>query len=111
MTIYLGGDHAGFELKKAVSAALLEDGHTVRDLGNTAYDEGDDYPPFAKAVADAVTKNKTFRGIVFCGNAEGVCIVANKVDGVRAGIGFSAEAARRAPNNTDTIVFVFRGGC
>lgn len=107
--IYLGGDHAGFDLKEQIEAALLEEGHTVRDLGNTAFDEGDDYPVFAKAVANTVAGDKTARGVLFCGNAEGVCIVANKVDGVRAGVGFSAEAVRTARNDDDINVLCLPG--
>lgn len=108
-TIYLGGDHAGFDLKEQIEAALLEEGRTVRDLGNTSFDEGDDYPVFAKAVADAVASDKTARGVLFCGNAEGVCIVANKVDGVRGGIGFSVEAVRSARNDDDINVLCLPG--
>ncbi|MEK7529969.1 MAG: RpiB/LacA/LacB family sugar-phosphate isomerase [Patescibacteria group bacterium] len=108
-TIVLGGDHAGFDLKEQIEAALLEDGYTVHDLGNTEFDAGDDYPKFAKAVANAVAGDQSSRGILFCGNAEGVCIVANKVDDVRAGIGFSTEAVRTARNDDDINVLCLPG--
>lgn len=107
--IFVGGDHAGFDLKEQIEAALLEEGYDVRDLGNTAFDANDDYPEFAKAVADAVASDEAARGILLCGNAEGVCIVANKVDGVRGGIGFSAEAVRTARNDDDINVLCLPG--
>ncbi|HBU28161.1 TPA: ribose-5-phosphate isomerase [Candidatus Uhrbacteria bacterium] len=96
MTIYLGGDHAGFDLKEQLEAWLLELEYPVKDLGNTEFDPKDDYPDFGHAVAEAVAHDVESCGILLCGNAEGVCIVANKTDGIRAGIGFSVEAVRSA---------------
>lgn len=108
MTIYLGGDHAGFDLKEQIEAKLLEAGHDVEDLGNTKYDEKDDYPDYAHPVAKAVA-NKGAVGILFCGNAEGVCIVANKSKGVRAAIGYSVEAAVTTREDDDANVLCLPG--
>jgi ribose 5-phosphate isomerase B len=81
--VYLGSDHAGFKLKNAVKRYLDSLGVVYEDLGNTRYQEHDDYPIYAAKVARKVAKEKT-HGILFCGSAEGMCIAANKIRGIRA---------------------------
>lgn len=91
--IYLGADHAGFHLKNSLLEHLRIQGLEVVDLGAHVLDPHDDYPLIAKQVASAVAAEPGSVGVLCCGNAEGVCIVANKFDGVRAGIGYSVDAA------------------
>src|SRR5690242_7087627 len=50
--VYLGSDHAGFELKSALAAAVAAAGHDVVDCGPPAYQPGDDYPPYVMRAAD-----------------------------------------------------------
>lgn len=109
MKVYFGSDHAGFDLKSELYAWLLESEHELEDLGNLEYDKDDDYPDFGHAVATAVAADEGSRGILLCGNAEGVCIVANKTDGIRAGLGFSVEAIRSARNDDDINVVCLPG--
>lgn len=92
-TVYLGADHAGFDMKNIVREHLASRGIHVEDLGAHSLDLHDDYPQYAKAVAIAVREHSGSFGILSCGNAEGVCIAANKFDGIRAGLGFSIDAA------------------
>lgn len=92
-TIYIGADHAGWELKEAIEEFLKTEGHKVVDMGNEHLVNDDDYPDFGYAVAKRVTTEPEARGIVLCGNAQGICIVANKVRGARAATGFNKEAA------------------
>lgn len=99
MKIYIGADHRGHKRKMELREWLETTKYVAEDLGAHNLDQGDDYPEIAKAVADAVANNENSLGILLCGNAEGVCIVANKVDGVRAGIGYSVEATRSARND------------
>src|SRR3990167_8643844 len=87
-TIYLGADHAGWEVKEAIEAWLKTQGYNVVDMGNENLVEHDDYPEFSHAVAKRVQTDPGSLGVVACGNAQGVCIVANKVRGVRAATGF-----------------------
>lgn len=108
MKIYIGSDHAGWDLKEQLEAWLM-DSHSIEDLGNLKYDEADDYPDYAKLVAEAVSNNPEARGILLCGNAEGVCIVANKIKGIRAAVGFSAEATKLARNDDDVNVLCLPG--
>jgi len=104
-TIYIGGDHAGWNMKSALEDYLKEEGYRVVDMGNSNLVEGDDYPAFSYAVAKRVVNDPGAHGIVICGNAQGVCIVANKVKGVRAATGFNEEAARttRADDNSNVL--------
>jgi len=92
--IYLGSDHAGHELKLEVGAYLEEREFEYRDLGNTFNDPDDDYPDYAFAVAEAVAKEEDAFGILVCGSAQGVCIAANKVKGIRAVAVLTPDEAR-----------------
>src|SRR3990170_9131233 len=92
--IYLGTDHRGFELKEKIKQWLEEWGKSYEDLGNTVLDPDDDYPDFAAQVARRVAENpEENRGIMLCGSAVGVDIVANKFRGVRSAVVWSDNAA------------------
>src|SRR3989304_4100379 len=83
--IYLGTDHRGFELKEKIKNWLTEWGQEFEDLGNTVYDQTDDYVDFASQVARRVAESpQDNRGILLCGSGAGVDIVANKTKGVRS---------------------------
>lgn len=90
MMIYLGTDHAGFELKEKVKAFLQEKGHEVADLGAYQNHDGDDYPdfilPVARAVSHDLVQGKESRGIIFGGSGQGEAMAANRVTGVRAAV-------------------------
>ena len=94
MTVHIGTDHRGFQLKESLVAFLNTKGHQVVDHGNTVFDATDDYPDFTFPVAHAVATAadaQNVRGIVLCGSGVGVSIAANKVPGVRAVLGFLDE--------------------
>lgn len=100
--IYLGADHRGFELKGKIAKWLAGRGYEFEDMGAYEYDHDDDYVDFAAAVAQKVATNPdSHRGIVVCGSGVGVDIAANKVAGIRCGLGFSEDqvhAARKEDN-------------
>ena len=79
MKVIVGGDHAGLELKRAISERLRSQGHEVIDVGAHEYDPGDDYPDFALAAARAVVEGRGERGVVICGSGVGASVAANKV--------------------------------
>lgn len=83
MKIFLGTDHAGFELKEVVKEYLIELKYEVEDFGNSIYDDEDDYPDFVLPVAKRVSGGDGL-GIVFGGSGQGEAIVANRIKGVRA---------------------------
>ena len=91
-SIAIGSDHAGFKYKEAIIAALLADGHTVRDFG-TYSDASCDYPDWIRPTAEAVARGEFQRGIVLGGSGNGEAIVANKVKGVRCGLCWNEQVA------------------
>ena len=107
--IYLGSDHAGHELKLEIAAYLEERGEEFKDLGNTISDPGDDYPDYAFAVAEAVAKDADAFGILACGSAQGVCIAANKVRGVRAAAVATPDEARLTREHNAANVLCLSG--
>ena len=84
MKIYIGADHAGFELKEKLKVFLSEKGYQVEDKGALKYDSEDDYPDFIRPVAEAVSREPESRGVVLGGSGQGEAIVANRIKGVRA---------------------------
>ena len=102
-TLYLGADHAGFALKEKVKAWLDKKKIPYRDLGNMVLDAHDDYPDFAGKVARHVARTKRF-GILFCGSAQGMCIAANKISGVRAVVPFSLKEVQLSREHNDANV-------
>lgn len=86
MKIYIGTDHAGFELKEALVPFLKELGHEVEDMGARSFEALDDYPDFIRPVAEAVALNPESRGIILGGSGQGEAMCANRVKGVRAAV-------------------------
>lgn len=86
MKIALSADHGGFELKNYLVKWLQDKKYEVIDLGNQVYDKNDDYPDFARVIAEAVSAGKAEKGITICGSGVGACITANKVRGARASV-------------------------
>jgi ribose 5-phosphate isomerase B len=103
-TIAIGSDHAGFVYKQAIVAALLAQGHTVRDFG-TDSEKPCDYPDFIRPVAEAVGRGDYERGIVLGGSGNGEAIVANRVKGVRCGVCWSDQVTiwSRAHNDANCM--------
>jgi ribose 5-phosphate isomerase B len=86
MKIYLGADHGGFELKKALMPYLQSLGHEPVDCGNTEFDQDDNYPDFVLKAAEAVAGDPRSCGIVIGGSGQGEAMAANRVPGVRAAV-------------------------
>jgi len=102
--LYLGADHNGFKLKEYLKE-FLEDRHIAYlDLGNTKFKQTDDYPDFAKKVAKKVAKDKKSYGILICGSGQGMSMTANKYKNIRAMLGWSSAAARRARHDDDANI-------
>jgi ribose 5-phosphate isomerase B len=103
--VYLGSDHAGYELKTALIAWLREHGHEAVDCGPQAYADGDDYPPYVMRAASSAVGDPGSLGIVIGGSGNGEQIAANKVRGVRAALAWSEETARlaRLHNNANVL--------
>ncbi len=107
-TIYLGSDHAGFKLKKQIKGWLERKRVPYYDVGDLVFNPLDDYPDYAEKVARAAVRHKT-KGILICGSAQGVCITANKIRGIRAVIPFSLKEARLAREHDDANILCLSG--
>jgi ribose 5-phosphate isomerase B len=86
MRISVAADHNGYELKNEISEILKRAGHDVIDIGPHSLDPLDDYPDYAKPLAESVSSGETNRGIMVCGSGVGASVAANKVKGVRAAV-------------------------
>ncbi len=96
MRVYLGADHAGFELKGKLIEHLAAAGHEPVDCGAFAYDAVDDYPAFCIDAARKVVADPGSLGIVIGGSGNGEQIAANKVPGARCALAWSVETAQLA---------------
>lgn len=100
MTIFIGADHRGFELKNHILEYLQNKNIRVEDMGAYEHDPEDDYPDFAKKVAEAVQQQPNeFRGILICGSGAGVCIAANRYKKIYCGTGFSEDHVQHMREN------------
>ncbi|KKR89127.1 MAG: hypothetical protein UU85_C0003G0044 [Candidatus Wolfebacteria bacterium GW2011_GWA2_42_10] len=105
MLIYIGADHQGFRLKESLKKFLKNQGYEIVDVGNSHYDEDDDYPDFAGLVARQVAQDSTNRrGVVICSSGVGVDITANKFKGARSALVDNIEAARLSRHDDDANV-------
>jgi ribose 5-phosphate isomerase B len=103
LRIALGSDHGGFVMKKELMTRLCED-YEILDLGAHTFDQADDYPDFALAVARSVASGQVQRGILICGSGVGACIAANKVPGVRACLCHDTYSAHQGVEHDDMNV-------
>lgn len=103
-SIAIGSDHAGFEYKEYLKQVLQDKGWSIEDKGTYSADSVD-YPDFAHPVATAVEQDANKMGILICGSGEGVCITANKHQGIRAALCWNDDVAQlsRQHNNANVI--------
>jgi glycine hydroxymethyltransferase len=104
ITVTMGSDHGGYELKQAIKEHLQQNNAAVTDFGaNSA--SSTDYPDFARAVAQSVAERKSDFGVLVCTTGIGMSIAANKVPGIRAALVFDEEMARlaRQHNNANVL--------
>jgi ribose 5-phosphate isomerase B len=104
MRVYLGSDHAGFELKARLLEHLAELGHDAVDCGAHTFDPDDDYPAPCIAAALRAVGDPGSLCVVIGGSGNGEQIAANKVTGVRAALVWSDKTARLAREHNDANV-------
>ncbi|MFL6076589.1 MAG: ribose-5-phosphate isomerase [Mycobacteriales bacterium] len=104
MRVYLGSDHAGFQLKQHLAEHLSRSGHDVVDVGPEKYDSDDDYPPYCLAVGSRVVGDPGSLGVVIGGSGNGEQIAANKIKGVRAALIWNEQIAELARQHNDANV-------
>ena len=106
MKLVIASDHAGFDLKEEVRAYLTRAGNEVLDLGAFRVEPQDDYPDFAERVGLAIKQGEAPRGILICGSGVGVCVAANKIPGIRAGMCHDTYSAHQGVEHDDMNVIV-----
>ena len=106
MKIVIGNDHVAVELKKIISAHLVQKGHEVINVG-TDSTERCDYPVFGEKVAREVASGRADLGILICGTGVGISLAANRVRGIRAVVCSEPYTAKlsREHNNTNILAF------
>ncbi|MFJ8475760.1 ribose-5-phosphate isomerase [Kitasatospora sp. NPDC094011] len=109
MRVYLGSDHAGYELKNHLVEWLKGAGHEPVDCGPHIYDAEDDYPPFCLRAAERTAADQDALGIVIGGSGNGEAIAANKVKGVRAALAWSVQTAELGRQHNDANVISIGG--
>jgi ribose 5-phosphate isomerase B len=103
LRVAVGGDHAGFPLKKVILELVGNQVNKVIDCG--AHDErSSDYPDFAAEVSRQIIMNHADRGILVCGSGVGVSVAANKIAGIRAAICHDTYSARQGVEHDDMNV-------
>jgi ribose 5-phosphate isomerase B len=111
MKVYIGADHRGFPFKEMLNSWLSENNYESKDMGATELVSTDDYVDYASAVAKAVTEDihngQEARGIVICGSGFGVDFTANKVKGIRGGIGFDEAQVKHGRTNDNINMLAF----
>jgi ribose 5-phosphate isomerase B len=107
--IPIASDHAGFEMKEKISAALTALGFDVHDLG-TSSPASTDYPDYGHPLAEQVSNGTVARGVLMCGTGLGMSYVANRHPHVRAAVAWTPEIASlaRKHNNANVLVLPAR---
>jgi ribose 5-phosphate isomerase B len=103
LPVAIGCDHAGFEYKTKLVQWINQKGYQVQDHGTYSPDSVD-YPDYVHPLAASVEKGGAAFGILLCGSANGVCITANKHQGIRAGLAFMPEVARLIRQHNDANI-------
>ncbi|HDR53409.1 MAG TPA: RpiB/LacA/LacB family sugar-phosphate isomerase [archaeon] len=106
--LFLGADHAGFELKQAIKWMLENSGYEVEDLGAMKFDVDDDYPDFAMKVAERI-RTEGGRGILVCGTGQGIAVAANKVPTIRAYTCWDEVTIKCAAEHGDASIICLGG--
>ncbi|MEO8800257.1 MAG: ribose 5-phosphate isomerase B [Polyangiaceae bacterium] len=104
MKVAIGGDHAGFDLKRLLAAEIAAKGYEVIDFGTDTGSVPSDYPDFAKLVGEAVMRGEADRGVLVCGSGVGVSVAVNKIFGVRAALCHDTYSAHQGVEHDDMNV-------
>lgn len=103
LKVVLASDHAGYQLKKAISDYLSGKGYEVKDLGADS-DDSSDYPDFGHLLANYLASHEGEVGISFCGTGNGISMAANKHPSIRSAVCWNAEIARLAKAHNDSQI-------
>jgi ribose 5-phosphate isomerase B len=108
LSIIIGSDHAGFELKEKIRVHLTAKGYTVEDTGPFEKTSVN-YVDYAKIVALAVSEGRSSKGILLCGSGIGMSMAANRFKGVRAALCSDLLSARLSRQHNDANILALGG--
>ncbi len=107
MTIYLGADHNGYDLKNVLREHLTHHGYKIEDVGARTLVPTDDYPQYAFAVASKlIGGDDGDGGILICASGQGMAMAANRVGGIRAAIAWNKATAVHAKRDDNANILV-----
>ena len=106
--IAIGSDHGGFKLKQHLKQFLKKINREAFDFG-CASEESCDYPDLGLPLAKAVASGKYEFGVLVCGTGIGMCMVANKVKGIRAAVVHDEFTARMAKEHNNANIICLGG--
>ncbi len=102
--LFIASDHGGYQLKKRLVRYVENELNLkIKDLGPAEFVDDDDYPDYVFPLTKEVLHQEG-RGILICRNGIGVCVAANKVPGIRAGIGYNTAVAESMMKDDNTNV-------
>jgi ribose 5-phosphate isomerase B len=109
-TLFLTADHAGFKLKEDLKIVLgdLNLPFKIIDLSPDLI-EGDDYPVYAKLLAEKILNQPESLGIAMCGSGQGICMALNRFKGIRAAYVTTPEEATLTRNHNHAQVICLAG--
>ncbi|MEO1007614.1 MAG: RpiB/LacA/LacB family sugar-phosphate isomerase [Planctomycetota bacterium] len=104
MKIAIGADHRGRDAARSLMRALQAIGHDVDLYKDAEEGQACDYPDRAYGVGRLIAAGEADRGVLLCGSGIGMCIAANKVDGVRAALVHDEFTAQMAMSHNNANV-------
>ena len=109
MRLVIAADKGGFALKEALVPHLLDQGHTLADVGMLRADEPVWWHEGCRAAVKLLRAGKAERAILICGSGAGMAILANKHPGVFAVPCESVQTAKLARQFLDANVLTMGG--
>lgn len=106
LKIAVGSDHGGLDYKNEIANYLKSKGYEVFDVGTNSHDSCN-YPVFGFAAANLVASGECDYGVIVCTSGEGISIAANKVKGIRCGIGYNDEVTKLMRQHNDCNMIAF----
>lgn len=107
-SIFIGSDHAAYELKEKIKTYLSDKGYSVEDAG-TKSTAPVNYVEYGKKVASAVSQGQVSKGILLCGTGLGMSMVANRFPNVRAALCSDILSAKMSRLHNDANILVLGG--
>ena len=103
MRFVIGADHRGTQAAELVRDTLMEMGHSATIIGGCD-DRPCDYPEKAFMVGREISSGNADRGVLICGTGIGMCIAANKINGLRAALVHDELTAQLSRSHNDANI-------